>query len=181
MEFICTPQIHMIDTWILEMEKKLWYELATCKPSENQTTTHKFLETGFVSSTACGITWFFAVSLSSFTYLPQSCYHIIWFHEASWVSACEKTCYKFKCCCICMNVLETKHAFSLEETHLDCMLTSPCKISSRQSLAQSLAQWSITNLHSSPFQRPNKGNYLQTQNKTRHIKSLQNRNNSQVP
>lgn len=80
----------------------------------------------------------------------------------------------------CSNVPEAKHAFSLEETHSDCMLTLPCNISSRQSAVESLAQRSIPNLHSSPFQRLNKGNYLQNQSKRRHIKSLQNRNNSPV-
>lgn len=80
----------------------------------------------------------------------------------------------------CSNVPEAKHAFSLQETQLDCMLTLPCKISSRQSVVQSLAQWSIPHLHSLPFQRLNKGNYLQNQSKRSHIKSLQNRNNSQV-
>lgn len=30
--------------WTLQMQKKPWSEHATCKTSENQTTTHKFLE-----------------------------------------------------------------------------------------------------------------------------------------
>lgn len=65
---------------------------------------------GSVSSLACGITYcFFLFScLTSFTYLLQSCSYIIWFCEALWVSVCEKTWYKFKFCCICMNRFRLK-------------------------------------------------------------------------
>ena len=105
MEFICTQQIHRTERC---------YEYYRCRKIFDQSlqlvrylrikAEHtNSLKSVFVSCIACRITCFIAVSLSSFTYLPQSCYYIIWFCEALWISVCGKTWYKFKFCCIYMN------------------------------------------------------------------------------
>lgn len=103
MEFIYAEQIHMIERC---------YEHYRCRNSFDQSlqlVRHLRIKPQHTNSWKSVFIKFHCllnyllVSLSSFTYLPQSRYCIVWFCEALWVSVCEKTRYKFKFCCICMN------------------------------------------------------------------------------
>lgn len=75
MEFICTQQIHMIERCYEHFRygKSFDQSLQLVRHLRIKSQHTNSLKPVFVSSIACGITCFCSVSLSSFTYLPQSC------------------------------------------------------------------------------------------------------------
>lgn len=140
-EFLCSQQIHMIERC---------YEHHSCRKSFDQRLQlvrhlrikpqQKILEPSIHKSHCLWNYCFFAVSFSSFTYLHivTISFNSVKHHGFVRRHSRNSDSIAFVWKVLCSNVPEAKHAFSLEETYSDCMLTLLYEFFSRLAV-QSLA------------------------------------------